>query len=137
MLDEEKLLYERLHSTHSKYTYFLLLIAASAIALVIKITEADVLSLSLIPLGLALLSWGYSFYCGCQYLINSSDLIRTNLKGFFTKDSEKIKEIDDTMKEIQPKLHKYYTRQFYYILIGAGFFFIWHIWGIISRTYLT
>ena len=54
MRDDEKLLHDQPHTTQSKYTYFLLFIAASAIALVIKITETDVLSLSLIPLGLAL-----------------------------------------------------------------------------------
>ncbi len=134
MRDDEKLLHELLHSTQSKYTYYLLFIAASAIALVIKSTETDVLSYSIIPLGLALFSWVCSFFCGCKYVINNSDFIRTNLKQFYTKDSEELEEYKNTLKEINPKLTKYYLGQFYFIIIGAVSFIIWHIWGIVCRT---
>ena len=110
---------EQLNKTQSKYTYFLLFIAASAIALVIKITEDDVLSLSLIPLGLALLSWGYSFYCGCHYIISNSNFIRTNIHQYYTHDPKELFDIGDKLYTLEISQLKFFLRQFHYLKMGC------------------
>lgn len=133
--DSIKELRSQLHTTQSKYTYFLLFIAASAIALVIKTTENDILSLSFIPLFLALLLWGYSFYCGCQYVISNADYIRTNINQYFTNNTKELDELDDTLNTLNISLHKYYLKQFHFLKWGAIFFFLKYLWIMIDRTF--
>ena len=62
-----------LHKQHregqSKYTYFLLAVAASAVAFAVQKTTGMKLSWSMTPLGLAAISWGFSFYCGCKNVL--------------------------------------------------------------------
>ena len=72
--EEIRLIHSQLRTAQDKYTYFLLAVAASAIAISIQVTKTDSFSLSLIPLGLAVLSWGGSFYTGCQNIeyVNST-----------------------------------------------------------------
>src|SRR3569833_2417590 len=61
-------LYRQLRTSQDKITYFLLAAAASGIALAVNNTAGSILSYSQIPLALAVVSWGLSFYFGCQHL---------------------------------------------------------------------
>lgn len=67
MADRERLeLYKQHRAGESKYTYFLLAAAASAIAFAVQKTSGFGLSWFQRPLAFAVLSWRISFYCGCQ-----------------------------------------------------------------------
>lgn len=61
-----------LHKAHSqaqeKYTYFLLAAAGAAIGFAVQKTEGLPLSWWLLPVGIATVIWGASFYCGCKNL---------------------------------------------------------------------
>lgn len=61
-------LHEQLTTAQSKYAYFLLAGAASAIALALNRTAALALAFSQVPLGLAVICWGLSFYFGCRHI---------------------------------------------------------------------
>lgn len=73
------LLTEQLHEAQAKYTYFLLAVAASAIALAIKRTTGMPLDWQQIPLGIAVLCWGVSFFAGCRNRAYFSSTIYANV----------------------------------------------------------
>jgi len=54
-----------LGESQQKYIYFLMAVAASAITLCIKRTTGCPISISMIPLGIAVISWAISFAYGC------------------------------------------------------------------------
>jgi hypothetical protein len=62
-----------IHRAHREgqqgYTYFLLSASGAAIGFAVVRTDALALSWWLLPVGLAILSWGLSFYCGCKNLV--------------------------------------------------------------------
>ena len=64
--DEEIELHRALRDTQHQQVYFLLGAAGAAIALAVNQTHDAALSWSQIPLGLAVISWGLSFYFGCM-----------------------------------------------------------------------
>ena len=62
-----------LHKAHQtgqeKYTYFLLAAAGAAIGFAIQKTEGLTLSWWLLPVALATVCWGLSFYFGCKNVV--------------------------------------------------------------------
>ena len=62
--------YRTLREAQGRYTYFLLAAAGAGIALAVNETHRAELAWSQLPLGLAVLNWGSSFFCGCRYLNN-------------------------------------------------------------------
>jgi hypothetical protein len=75
MADDKSLeVYRQLRTSQDKYTYFLLAGAASAVALAVNRTTGASLSYWQVPLGLAVLCWGLSFYFGCRHIayVNSN-----------------------------------------------------------------
>jgi hypothetical protein len=69
----------QLYQEQSQYTYFLLAVAASAVALAIQRTTGTHLTLHHIPLGLAVISWGLSFFAGCRNRGYSSTTLFANI----------------------------------------------------------
>ncbi len=65
MGDNQLELARMLRTGQDKYTYFLLAAAAAAIGLALNRTHGNAFALTMIPLGLAVTSWGVSFYFGC------------------------------------------------------------------------
>ena len=60
----------KLHqASQDKYTYFLLAGAAAAIGFAVQKTEGLLLTFWLIPVGLAIVCWGFSFYYGCRNVV--------------------------------------------------------------------
>ena len=51
-----------------RYVYYLLALTVSAIGFSIYRTTGVVLKLTQIPLGIAILSWGFSIYCGLTFI---------------------------------------------------------------------
>lgn len=68
MTDNKDLLelYKQHQTSQDKYTYFLLAAAGAAIGFAVQKTEGLHLSWWLLPVGLAIVCWGISFYYGCK-----------------------------------------------------------------------
>jgi hypothetical protein len=66
----------------SRHTYFLLTAAGAGIALAVNQTHGAALSWLQAPLGLAVLCWGLSFFCGCRHLDYVSSTLFANLELF-------------------------------------------------------
>lgn len=140
-----------LHRTHtelqSKYTYFLLAAAGAAIAFAVNQTQTVTLSASLIPLGIAVLAWGLSFYFGCRHVSETGGMLSVNFdlvnvqegKHRLTgKHPELIQIASEKLREIleeQVDQSGWFSRwQFRTLIIGAVFFLGWHLTEMYLRT---
>lgn len=62
-------LYKQHQASQDKYTHFLLAAAGAAIGFAVQKTEGLHLSWWLVPVGLAIVCWGVSFYFGCKNVV--------------------------------------------------------------------
>jgi hypothetical protein len=67
-IEQERVLYERLHEGQSKLRYYLLTAAAAGIGLAVNQTRNSAMSWSQVSLGLAVFCWAASFLFGCLKL---------------------------------------------------------------------
>ena len=145
--DNSMQLHNQLNVAQDKYTYFLLAVAASAIAFATQITKESSFSYSLIPLGLAVLVWGLSFYCGCQNIRYSNTNTIANIELLnlesgeypeFSKNPKMIQVITEGIKSAfesnSVKLCSYSNWQFRFLIIGSVMFIVWHIFEMAIRT---
>lgn len=81
MSDEtERVLYRSLKEDQSKYAYFLLAGAATALGFALTQTSELTLSWNQTPLGIATAFWAASFYCGCKHLQYSNSVTYNNVE---------------------------------------------------------
>ena len=73
-------LYRTLREAQDKYTYFLLAAAGAAIGLAVSQTQGARIVWAQIPLALAVLSWGLSFYFGCRHVAYVNSTIYANVE---------------------------------------------------------
>ena len=140
-------IHNQLRTMQDKYTYFLLAVAASAIALSVQVTKDATLSINLVPLGLAVLLWGSSFYVGCRYLQYTQSYLIANHAYLQVKQgthpdvgshpdyinaaSQGIKEAMEKSAETIGKLG---NRQFQLLVLGGILYVIWHLVEMAVRT---
>lgn len=130
-----------------KYVYYLIALSVSSIGFSIFKTENQGLNYSQIPLGLAVIFWTISIYCGLNFLKfvisnlyanniyfeiingnypnigNHPELIKAGVSGF----EKAIKSNGDTMA-------KYFKIQGYLFYLGILFFILWHIIEMYLKT---
>jgi hypothetical protein len=128
---------QRYALAEEKYAYFLLAVAASAVAFSVQKTETAVLTWTLIPMALAMLAWGGSFCFGCQHLIWAQNTMASNvnlLKGLKGNDPAAIQGAQEALFSDINNANRCKRWQFCLLILGAVFFLIWHIIGIVHRT---
>jgi len=145
--EEIRLIHTQLRTAQDKYTYFLLAIAASAIAFSVQITKTEAFSLSLVPLGLAVLSWGGSFFAGCRQIEYVNSTLYANAEylkvragvhpeagshpSYIQAASEGIM---DAMKSNSNKANAFGKSQFRLLILGGVLFIIWHLVEMAARS---
>lgn len=130
-----------------KYTYFLLAITASAIAFAVQKTTDAVLAWTLVPLGLAVLAWGGSFYCGCKNLIWVQTALMANYNLLQLESGVHPQQPDHpdlseaavrgtrtALSENVDRAQSYAISQFRLAISGASLFLLWHIMEIYVRS---
>ena len=145
--EEIRLIHNQLHTAQDKYTYFLLAIAASAIAFSVQITKTDVFSVSLAPLGLAVLSWAGSFFVGCRYVEYVNSTLFANAEYLKVKAGihpeagsnpsyiqAASEGIMDAMQSNSKKASALGRSQFRLLILGGVLFVIWHIAEMAIRS---
>jgi len=151
MNDEALLdLHRRHQETQAKYIYFLLAITASAVAFAIQKTSDHTLTSSLIPLAIAVLFWGCSFYFGCRHLVWVQAALRANyallqLKSGVHPDQPQqqdhlnaaISGTTQALNQNADSANFYAIWQFRLLIIGSMFFIGWHILEMWTRTNAT
>ena len=136
-----------LADAQSKYTYFLMAIAASAIALVIQRTTDRSLELNMIILGVAVVSWAGSFFAGC---INRSYFNATVLANIAVIQIKRGQHSDvpnhpdfieaaargayKGAEENSSSANFWGHLQFRLLVFGACAYIAWHIWEMANTT---
>ena len=141
-------IYRESRISQNKYTYFLLATAASAIALSLNNTKNQELTMYLIPLACAVISWIVSFFCGCRHLqyVGSSlhanfDLLKVE-NGIHPKVGsnplnirEASEEILSKIESISNKANKFSEWQFRMLVTGGLCYLSWHILEMYILTF--
>ncbi|HEY5239069.1 MAG TPA: hypothetical protein VIJ62_11860 [Rhizomicrobium sp.] len=130
-----------------QYAYFLLAAAGAAIGLAVNQTQSKGLSISLFPLGLAVLSWGGSFVFGCLQIERQHEFLRLNAlllevssgrNALANSDTRMMAvALGDTTTLMQRAIYlmrRFAVWQFRFLVIGGGLYIIWHIWQMYLRT---
>lgn len=143
-----------LHKQHregqQKYTYFLLAVAASAVAFCVQKTTGTKLTWSMLPLGLAVLSWGGSFYCGCKHVLWVQTSIFANYSllqlqhGVHPEQPDHPQVLQAAMDGVRSAVKTniegavfHGNWQFRLLIIGAVLYLVWHIAGMAALTWTT
>ncbi len=136
---------KQLADAQTRYTYFLLAVAASAIALVVQRTTGRSLNLDMIPLGLAVACWAVSFFAGCRNRAYFSSTLYANAALLQVQDgthpdvpghpdaiaaaSQGIREAADHNSSMA---NFWGHLQFRLLVLGALCFLVWHIMEMIN-----
>ncbi len=139
--------WKQLHEAKGRYVYFLLAAAGSGIGLAVQRTAGDHLRWSMLPLGLAVVCWGYSFFAGCrnrqhdQAHLNINAYALMMLSGDDPEAPEnplvRAKVVDilkGAMKSDSDAAGKWYLRQFRFLVGGAVLYLAWHVLEMALRT---
>jgi hypothetical protein len=143
-----------LHKQHQarqeKYAYFLLAVAASAVAFAIQKTSGMKLTWWLLPVGGAALSWGASFYCGCRNLhwvqaaLGANYNLVSLLRGTHSDQPRTPELLTAAQRGVRSALKSNVEQaqfhalwQFRFLIIGALLFVAWHLGEMYRLTFVS
>lgn len=145
--DPEVEVYRALRESQNRYTYFILAAAGGAIALAVNQTQTAELAWSQVPLAVAVLLWGLSFFFGCRHLAYVSSNLYANSALFqvargehpragshpqmIAAATEGIRKAIDSNNE---KATRYGRLQFWLLVAGAVAYLIWHVLEMYLRS---
>lgn len=143
----EREVYRALRESQNKYTYFLLAAVGAGIALAVDQTQGALIAWSQVPLAVALVSWGLSFFNGCQHLAYVSSALYANAAllrvqngrdpevgqnpGYVAAASEGIRQAIEHNSNCANRLGH---SQFRFMVAGAVFYIAWHILEMYLRS---
>jgi hypothetical protein len=140
-------LYFQHRTGQDAYTYFLLAAAASALAFAIQKTDTLSYEWSMVPLGLAAVSWGFSFYFGCKNITWVQTALSANIALLQLKSGSHpnqpdqpgllgaaVSGVSTAIKHNADKAYFYATWQFRTLIAGGVLFIAWHIIKMYVRT---
>lgn len=130
-----------------KHTYFLLAAAGAAIGFAVQKTEGINFDQWALPVALAVLCWGLSFYCGCKnvnylqsalgsnfLLMQLHDGIAKNQPGTPEELAVALRVTNEAVTAKGRKASFYSGWQFRFLITGSGFFIIWHVLRLWRNT---
>ncbi len=139
--------YRQFQEAQRKYVYFLLAVAGAGISISVKYTMGHCISVSQVPLAIAVVLWGTSFFCGCKFLGIQASLLYTNalLLSFKSKlvpknqqDLLRLSELDKSFDESFERRsalgEKWGRTQLFLIFYGALFFIEWHLLELVNNS---
>lgn len=137
--------YRTVLARQERFAFFFLAASGSAIGLALAKTDQGPPAVWMMPVGLAVVCWGVSFYLGCEHLLHQ---VRVVLANFRTLDIEQGTEpITASNPELaQPALERLRANadrdnvtsrrfgrgQFVAFLLGAVFYVLGHVQRICS-----
>lgn len=131
---------KQLAEAQSKYTYFLLAVAASAIAFAVQRTTGRPLTWSMIPLGLAVACWAVSFFAGCRNRAYFSSTLYANAALLQIQDgthpdvarhpdavAAAAEGVREAAEHNSSMANFWGHLQFRLLVVGATCFLVWHV----------
>jgi len=139
-MDEQKELRQQFRNQQEKLTYYIIALCVAGIGFSVHSTSSDHLSWSHLPLGVAVLSWCISVFCGILFLKYVISTLYADIKCFEIFEGTDpevgnhqqmieaaIKGIKSAMKSNINKALRLSKWQSYLFYTGIIFFIIWHI----------
>jgi hypothetical protein len=140
-------IYRQLRISQDKYSYFILAAAGAAIAFAINQTQGCAISCSQIPLALAVICWGLSFFFGCRQLAYVSSTLYANAE-LLKVESGKHKQVGDhpqrmaaasegirqAIEDNSNRANRLAHMQFRFLIAGAIMYIAWHVLKMYLRT---
>ena len=135
---EQKERIQELDKIGTQFVQFIIAVNGTLIAYAFNQIENEKLSLNLIPIGIAIIFWGFSFYCGVSSI---RKLISTRIVEIYRNTSENIKQNQD-YKDITKKLFKelgnsansYNKKMYTFLYLGSCSYIIWRILVMYLKT---
>ncbi|AOW16724.1 hypothetical protein LPB03_04250 [Polaribacter vadi] len=149
-MNERFELQKQFRQKQEKYVYYVIALSVASIGFVVNQTNEESLNFYQIPAGLAILSWGYSVYCGLsfmKYIISTlfaNDTYLAILEGNHPeigKDSIKqelaAKGTMEAIKFNSKTAMKLSKSQNLFFITGMILFLIWHLLEMFNNTLLS
>jgi hypothetical protein len=139
-MPQNKELIERFYISQERNAYFLLAAAASAIGFAITQAKVEPITYMHIPLGLSVLSWAVSFYCGQQFIQWSISAVGKNAdylsNNFLPELPENVKKeaFHKSVAHHARKMRLHGKTQINFLLLGAICYIAYHILKMISAA---
>lgn len=146
MADEQIEIFKAMRAADDRYDYFLLAVAGAATAFALNQTKDLSLAATQIPLGLALLSWGLSFYCGCQHLIHVRSQLWDNGQLLKIKAGQDpmiggdplltqmaVKIISESHDKGSKRSAAFALWQYRFLIFGSVMYILWHVYEMYNR----
>lgn len=132
---------ERIHELDKIYTQFqqfIIAVNGALIAYAFKQVDNKVLTLELIPLVIAIIFWGLSFYYGIssiRKLISTRILeIFKSTNNIIRQDAQKAEIVKIEIHKVGDKANSYNVRMFTFLYLGGCSYLLWQIIGMYLRT---
>ena len=139
--------YRQHRTTQEKYVYFLLAAVGAAIALSVNQTQREPLEWSQVPLGVAVLLWGLSFYSGCRHLAYVQSTLFANA-AMLNVESGRHPEVGNhpqliaaasegirvAMETNSNRAKRFANWQFRLLILGAISYLGWHVYEMWLRS---
>ena len=140
-------IYKSLREGQTRHTYFLLAAAGAGIALAVNQTHNSPLSSRQILLAAAVLSWGLSFFFGCQHVRYVFAALRANMFLLQVENgthplagqdpqlaAEAEGEIHEAMERHARNAGRWGDWQFWFLVGGGILYVAWHVLEMYART---
>lgn len=137
----------RADEMRQKYIYFILTATGACIGFAVTQSRDAHFTLIILPLGLAMISWAMSFFCGCRGLFWKPAALMQNIEA--VKASAGTSEFAGSHATLQKiaydTFHKSYNKairkfslymrlQFGLFIAGSILFLLWHVLEMWART---
>lgn len=119
-MNEQREIRQQFKSWQEKLTYYIIALCVAAIGFSVHTTSSDHLNWSHLPIGIAVLCWGGSVYCGLRFLKYVISILSDNTIYFdiskgkrpeVTNNPQDIALAKEVIKEkIQSKSTKFFPR---------------------------
>jgi len=146
-MEEQKEIQKQFRQQQEKYAYYIIALCVAAIGFSINKTIDVPLQLTQIPLGIAILAWGASIYCGLRFLRYVISTLFSNNAYFdilqgnnpeIGNHSQLIKAATDgiiqAMESNSKTASKLAKWQDWLFIIGFVSFICWHILEMYKNT---
>lgn len=145
MADEIENLLDAHRAALVRYAYFLLAAAALFIGYSLNNTRYAELSLTQVPLAIALGAWVASFLYGCMHVENHFMALRWNAAWLKAKrDGElgtggdkaaaEVETAEKAYRRASGRMSHYGRQQFRYLVVGGLMYLTWHVSEMLLRT---
>jgi len=148
-MEEQKEIQKQFRQQQEKYTYYIIALCIAAIGFSVHKTTGLPLKWIQIPLGIAILSWGISIYCGLKFISYVISTLYANnayldiIQGKnpdIGVQPQKIeaatKGIKQAMESNTERANNFSTWQNRLFIIGFIAFLVWHILEMYNNTIL-